>query len=187
MNHQNRQFLTTSPLVSPYGSRSNSPGRSSSFNSPNLQRRSGDGNGNGNVSPNQKWGINRQKSLGQSPLAMRKQITSPLPCNTPLSPLAVPNHNYGAKVGTFGQSPGQSFQDFSNSFEFGQNNSGNSQRYYEKNLENREHDIFDYQIETWSNDQYDRLSHQEMRNRNHLRETSQMTRSYSNSSFSKLL
>lgn len=87
MNTNRGQFLTPSPLVSPYGSRSNSPMRHS-VQSPSFPRRSGDGQ-----SQHNKWGMGRGK-IGQSPLARRRQITSPndhLSKQTPPSPLAVPN------------------------------------------------------------------------------------------------
>ena len=72
--------------------------------------------------------IKRTKHL-QSPLSLRKQITSPVPGasggkNTPTSPLAVPNNSF--KVSSF-------------------NHSGASSAPY---------DAFDYEIDTWSNDQY---------------------------------
>ncbi|CAG5098169.1 Oidioi.mRNA.OKI2018_I69.XSR.g15428.t1.cds [Oikopleura dioica] len=86
------QYLTPSPLVSPYGSRSNSPMRHSSSGhpSPNFQRRSVSDNPVGN----NKWAIGNRSKLGQSPLARRRQITSPndhYAKATPPSPLVVPN------------------------------------------------------------------------------------------------
>ena len=165
--NQNRQFLTPSPLVSPYGSRSNSPARNSFNSSPSFPRRSGDGVNR------DKW-TRSGKPLGHSPLSVRKGISSPSPKATPPSPLAVPN-NYG-KVSAY---PG----------------------YFEAMPEvtsprghRDQHDIFNYQIETWSNDQYQ----QEPKfsdHRNHYAKLQDphydhidpnrghMTRSYSNSSF----
>ena len=164
VNHaQNRNFLTPSPLVSPYGSRSNSParnlsgGQSGAGASPNFSRRAGDRGHSGS----DKWAMSRGKSIGQSPLAMRKQITSPVPKTTPPSPLAVPN-NLG-KVSTYP---------------------------FDVMLkEQRPHDVFNYQIETWSNDQWkDPQHHHHQRHHSHHHQgelflQSAMTRSHSNSSF----
>jgi len=92
LNTRSGQYLTPSPLVSPYGSRSNSPMRHSSSGhpSPNFQRRSA----TESPVPNNKWAIGSRSKLGQSPLARRRQITSPndhFSKATPPSPLVVPN------------------------------------------------------------------------------------------------
>ena len=161
--NQNRQFLTPSPLISPYGSRSNSPARNSFSSSPSFPRRSGDG------ANRDKWSRSG-KPIGHSPLAVRKHISSPSPKATPPSPLAVPN-NYGkvsnAYAGYFEATPevtqrGQISRD--------------------------QNDIFNYQIETWSNDQYHqepKFSERYAKIHDPLNDFNrgQMTRSYSNSSF----
>lgn len=83
VQNRNNSFLSPSPLASPYGSRSNSPARNSSYNnSPGFQRRLT----TQSTGSNDKWS-----------LSLRKQVTSPLPGGsagkTPTSPLAVPNNH----------------------------------------------------------------------------------------------
>jgi len=98
-NPRNQSYLSPSPLASPYGSRSNSPARhyAQQANSPGFQRRVTTGSQGGGQVGGDKWNI-RSKHL-QSPLSLRKQITSPVPGasggkNMPTSPLAAPNNTF---------------------------------------------------------------------------------------------